>query len=277
MKMLPAVTNKKAWVAMVVLLLGTGVVACSGNNPSGNVLIDDLSEPLNGANSAKIDINSGMGHLTIQRLVDAEQLLSKATLQYLGGQGLPDHTVNMNNGRATFTLRAGGIKQSGFRFPWAACGGAYKWQINLNPTVSSDITAHSDGGNIKLGLAGMIITHLSADSEGGNMDVILPDNAADLTATATTGGGNVNIDLGNSISGRNAITANSGAGSVLVRLPKGIVARIHAITGAGKVTVDPQFAKIDKDTYQSADYDSAVNKVEIMVKSGAGNVSVNTR
>jgi len=45
----------------------------------------------------------------------------------------------------------------------------------------------------------------------------------------------------------------------------------------GKAAMDPRFSKTDKDTYQSSDFESAANKVEIPVKSGAGNVEVNTK
>jgi hypothetical protein len=49
--------------------------------------------------------------------------------------------------------------------------------VLTNPTVSSEITAHSDGGNVRLNLAGMAVTRVSADAGGGNMDGFLPDNA----------------------------------------------------------------------------------------------------
>ena len=41
--------------------------------------------------------------------------------------------------------------------------------------------------------------------------------------------------------------------------------------------VDPRSGKIDRNAYQSPDYDGTANKVEITVHSGAGNVSVNTK
>jgi hypothetical protein len=44
----------------------------------------------------------------------------------------------------------------------------------------------------------------------------------------------------------------------------------------GKAIIDPQFGQIDKYTYQSPDFDTAANKVEITAKSGAGNVIVST-
>ena len=241
-----------------------------------NVLTHNLSEPLNGATSAKVDINSDTGHLTIDKLIGGEQVLASGTLQYFD-QDPPTRTRSSSNGQATLTLRGGGTRRPWFRLPWAACGGAYEWQIHLNPTVLSDITAHSGGGNVKLNLAGMAVTRLSADTGGGNMDVVLPHNAANLSATAKTGAGNVSVEVGSGIQGSNTVNANSGAGDVVVRVPSGIAAKVHATSGLGKVIVDSRFSKTDKNTYQSPDYDSAANKVEITVNSGAGDVSVNTK
>jgi len=219
-----------------------------------NMLTDNLLEPLNEATTAKVDINAGDGNLTIDRLTGDAQVLASGTLQYFENQGLPTRTLVSSNGQATLTLKGGGSRRPWFRLPWAACNGATEWQIHLNPTVASDITAHSDGGNVRLNLADMEITRLSADTGGGNMDVVLPDNAANLSVTAKTG-----------------------AGNVVVCIPSGVAARIHATTGLGKVTVDPRFSKTEDNTYQSPDFDSAADKVEMTVNSGAGNVSVNTK
>jgi len=241
------------------------------------VLTHNLSEPLNGATTAKVNINTGDGNLTIDRLTGGEQVLATGTLQYLESQGLPTWSVNTSNGQATFTLRASGAGRPWFRFPWAACNGATEWQIHLNPDVPSDITAHSGGGNVKLNLAGMAVTRVSADTGGGNMDVVLPDNVANLRVTAKTGGGNVTVEIGGGITGSNTINANSGAGNVVIRLPSGLAARILATSELGKVIMDSRFSKINGNTYQSPDYDGAPDKVEITLNSGAGNVSVNTK
>jgi hypothetical protein len=245
---------------------------------SNNLLIDTLSEPLNGATTAKVDINSGTGNLTIDPLPAGEPVLARGTLQYFEKQGLPAQSVGSENGQVDLTLSAGkgSTRQSWFRLPWAACGGAYAWQIHLNPVVASDITVHTDGGNVKLNLTGMAVTHLKADSGGGNMDVALPDHAANLSAAATTGGGNVSVAIGHGATGSNAVVATSGAGNVVVRVPSGMAARVHASSGFGKVIVDTRFSQIDGDTYQSPAYDSAVDTVEITAHSGAGNISVTT-
>jgi predicted membrane protein len=143
--------------------------------------------------------------------------------------------------------------------------------------VQSDITARSGGGNVELNLAGLAVTRILADTGGGNMKVVLPDDSADLNVTARTGGGNVTVEMGSGVTGNNLIEAGSGAGNVIVRVPSGIAARIHATTGLGKAIVDSRFNKIDANTYESPDYESARDKVEITAHSGAGNVSINTR
>lgn len=240
------------------------------------VLTQSLSEPLDGATTAKVDIDVADGNLSVDRLPGGEQLLASGTLQYVEGR-IPTWAVDTVNGRATLALSARSSGRPWLRFPWEACNAATEWQIHLNPNVQSDITARSGGGNVKLNLAGMTVTHLSADTGGGNMDVVLPDSAANLQVIAQTGGGNVTVEIGNGITGSNTINANSGAGNVVVRVPSGIAARIHASTGWGKQIIDSRFNKLDGSTYQSPDYDGASDKVEIEVHSGAGNVSVKTK
>jgi hypothetical protein len=244
---------------------------------TNNLLTDTLSAPLNGTTRAKVDINSGSGNLTIDKLPDGEHMLATGTLEYFEKQGRPTRSVSAENGQGTLTLKGTGPGQPWFRFPWAACTGATEWQIHLNPVVSSDITAHTGGGNVKLNLAGMAVTRLSADTGGGNMDVVLPDHAEDLRVAAKTGAGNVSVEVGGGTTGNNTVDAKSGAGNVVVRVPRGMAAWVHATSGLGKVTVESGFSKIDDHTYQSPDYDGAVDKVDITANSGAGNVSINTR
>jgi hypothetical protein len=218
-----------------------------------NVLIDNFLEPFNGAVTAKFDINAGDGNLTINQITGDGKVLASGELQYFEKQGLPARNVVFSNGQALLTLKGGSTGQPWFRFPWAACNGATEWQLHINPAIPSDISAHSDGGNINLILAGMAVTHVSADTGGGNVEVVLPNNATNLKVTAKTG-----------------------AGNVVVHIPNNVPARIHATVGLGKVILDPRFSKIDGDIYQSSDFDGAADKVEITASSGAGNVNIIT-
>jgi Cell wall-active antibiotics response LiaF, C-terminal len=209
-----------------------------------------LSEPLGGAASASVDIHTVDGNLRIDALPGGPELAS-GDLQYLENQEPPTRSVIMNGEHAAFSIKSSSKGQSWIRLPWAACNGATEWQVHLNPTIPLDITAHSGGGNVWLDLTGMTITRLTADTGGGNMEVILPDHLVDVH-----------------------VTVKSGAGNVTIQIPGGMAARIQATTGLGKVILDGPFNQIDKLTYQSPDYNRAVQKVEITASSGAGNVSI---
>jgi hypothetical protein len=244
---------------------------------SNELLTDELSAPLNGATSARVEIDTGTGNLTVDNLPAGTQVLASGALQYFEKQGRPTESFTSEGGQATVRLTATAAGRPWFRLPWTACMGGTEWQIHLNPNVSSEITAHTGGGNVKLNLADMALTGLSADTGGGNMDIVLPDHAADLHVVARTGGGNVTVEMGNAITGSNAVEATSGAGNVVVEVPRSIAARVSARTGLGKVIVEPRFSKIDTHTYQSADYADAADRLEITVSSGAGNVSISTK
>jgi len=218
------------------------------------VYIHNLSEALPDATAAKFDIHAGDGNLTIDGLHGSEQVLASGTLEYLESQQIPAQDLVSSSGFATLTLRGGQSKQPRFRMPWSACNGATNWLIHINPQVSSDITARSDGGNLKLDMSGISLTNLSADTGGGNITLILPDGAAYLSVKARTGAGNVDVSI-----------------------PSGLAVRIHATTGLGKLIMDPHLEQIDKATYLSPGYESSSNKVEITASSGAGNVIVSIR
>jgi hypothetical protein len=268
------------WVALLIVLVlvvgGAAVLLSLGSAAGGNMLTQTLQEPLGGITTAKIEIDPGDGNLTLDRLAGGEAVLASGTLQYPESKGPATHELNLNGTQPTFTLKSAG-GQPWLNVPWAACNGASEWQVHLNPGVLTDLTAHTDGGNLKLNLSGMAISRVSADTGGGNVEVVLPDKAANLAVTAKTGGGNVTVELGQLTKGVNTVEANSGAGNVVVRLPAGIAARIQAASGIGKVNMDARFQKIDDKTYQTTGYDTAEDRVTLTLNSGAGNVEIQTK
>jgi hypothetical protein len=218
------------------------------------VLTYDVSEPLGGVTFAKVDINSVDGNLTVDTLACCEQVLASGKLQYTENQKPPTQSLETKDGQTTLMLKSSGKGQTWLKMPWSACNSATEWRVHLNPAVAFEIVAHSGGGNVKLDLSGLTVTGVKADTGGGNMEVVLPDNAKNLSVFAKTG-----------------------AGNAIVSVPGGIAVKVLASSGLGTVIMDPQFNQIDKNTYQSPDFDSAADKIEVTVSSGAGNVSVLTR
>ncbi len=258
---------------LLILLLGS-LNGCISLKPNSKILTQQFSEPLGGASTSRVDIHASTGNLVIGRLEGNEEVLASGSLQYLENQSTPSRSVNVSAGLATFSLRSDAIGKLRLPLPWRASKGALEWQIKFNPKVPLDLTLYSGEGAVKADLAGMAITRVSAESGGGAVDVTLPDNAAALSVLAKTGGGNVTVLVGRGLSGKNLVNAQTGGGKVVIHLPSGLAARITAATGWGKVRVESTFVQLDPKTYQSADYESASDKVEISLASGAGDVTV---
>lgn len=264
-------------IVLLVVVLLAGLLAgftYFGTKATGDILTHNLVEPLDGATSAKVTIDPGDGNLTIDHAAGNENLLASGSLQYYERAGIPASTVTTTKGFATFSLKSNG-EQQWLQLPWEACNNATDWLIHLNPSVALDITVLTGGGNVKIDLTGMNVTRLAAETGGGNMEISLPENAANLDLSAKTGAGKVTIRVGNNITGSNTIAASSGAGEVTVLVPTGVLARIKVTQG--NVIVDPAFTKIDETTYETAGYQSAADKVEITVGSGAGKVNIQSQ
>ena len=238
-------------------------------------LTQAFTEQLNTQNDVMADIHAGDGNLQVDGTASPEALAS-GELQYPEKMGAPTRSVTSVNGKTSLTLKAGtGGGQRWLRLPWAACNGATTWQVHLNPTLPTDLFARSNGGNIHLNLAAMQITRVKIENGGGNVGVILPESAANLEVTASTGGGNVTVSVGGDTNGTNMVRAESGAGNVSVTIPAGIAVRVYATSGMGKVLMPSRINKVGDHVYESTGYDNAVNRVDMTLKSGAGNVSVN--
>jgi hypothetical protein len=61
---------------------------------------------------------------------------------------------------------------------------------------------------------------------------------------------------------------------VVVRVPSGVAARIRASGGLADIRVDRDRFPRAGGVYQSADYDTAANKVDIDVEAGVGSVNI---
>ncbi len=241
---------------------------------SNKLLTQEFQEPLDGATSATIEIDGGVGNLSIDGLANEARVLARGTLEYFQKQGPPERWMQREHERACLRLRARGAGRPWFRVPWLACTGGTEWNVHLSPSVCSDISAHSAGGNVKLDLAASAVSRVSVRSGGGSVEVRLPDDATDLPVAVETGAGNVTVQLGVRTRGKSTLTASSGAGNVVVRIPPGLPARVRATSGLGKVVVDSAFGPAGAHTYESPGYETAVDRLDITLRSGAGNVSV---
>jgi hypothetical protein len=88
-----------------------------------------------------------------------------------------------------------------------------------------------------------------------------------------TGASNTRVMLPTA-AGMTTVKAEAGAASLVIEVPGSVAARIRSRVALGSNQIDEgRFPKAG-DTYQSADYGSADNRVDIDVQGGVGSVRV---
>ena len=68
--------------------------------------------------------------------------------------------------------------------------------------------------------------------------------------------------------------AEIGAASLSIQIPSNVAARIRATGGLASISVDSSRFPKSNGIYQSPDYETAANKVEIRVDAGVGSVNI---
>jgi hypothetical protein len=103
----------------------------------------------------------------------------------------------------------------------------------------------------ELDLRDLKVTDLRVNTGASKTDLTLPANA-----------------------GKTDVRVELGAASVDMVVPEGVAARIRSEHGAAAVEINTARFPYSNGIYESVDYSSAQNKVDIMIQAGAGRVVV---
>ena len=129
-----------------------------------------------------------------------------------------------------------------------------EWRFLLTGDVPVAIKLSAGASSLDLDLTDVRLTFLGVDTGASSVKVKLPAHA-----------------------GQTLLDFDSGAASIELTLPEGVGARIRMDQGASSINVDEKrFPALTSmgGMYQSADYDTAPNKVEIHLQGGANSVSI---
>jgi hypothetical protein len=129
-----------------------------------------------------------------------------------------------------------------------------EWSFNLTLEVPVAIKLDTGASSLDFDMTDVRLTSLDVDMGASSVKLKLPVNA-----------------------GHTLVDFESGAASIDVLVPAGVGARIRFEQGVSSINIDearfPQVTSM-RNLYQSADYDSAANKVEINLEGGANSVRV---
>ncbi len=199
------------------------------------------SVPLDGASRAEVEIQHGAGELTVRSGASAGMVA-----EGMFGGGLK--AKSQRRGDLLDVEMKMAVEPAAF-LNWAP--GGYDWDVRLNADVPISLECETGASKSMLDLRDLKLTELKLETGASSTEVMLPANA-----------------------GYTRVKVQAGAARVDLRVPGGVAARIKASAGLASVTVDQTRFPGGDNRYQSPDYETTANKVDIDIETGVGAVTV---
>jgi hypothetical protein len=223
----------------VLILLGGWVMF--GYILRGTIETEQVSIDLQGASQASLKLSHGAGRLVLGAGAPAGQLL---TGSFAGGVKQRSHK---SGDRLDAHIEANPMLFPPFLSGWQGL----EWKIDLNRDVPLTVRLDTGASQSELDLRDLKVTDLRVNTGASKTDLTLPANA-----------------------GKTDVRVELGAASVDMVVPEGVAARIRSEHGAAAVEINTARFPYSNGIYESVDYSSAQNKVDIMIQAGAGRVVV---
>ncbi|HEY5158719.1 MAG TPA: DUF5668 domain-containing protein [Anaerolineales bacterium] len=198
-----------------------------------------VSIPLEGAASAYIKLDHGAGRLDLHTGAGSGEILHGRF-----GNGL-DYKSHLDGDRLEVKLRTP-------RQVWAWWPGeSLDWEVYLNPSIPLSLKFDSGASSSILDLSDLKVIDLDIDTGAGKTELILPANA-----------GSTHVDI------------DTGASSLKVTIPSSVAASIRVKSGIASVAINARFPHLDGGLYQSPDYNTASNRVDMTIDAGVGSIEI---
>lgn len=198
-------------------------------------LTESLSLPLEGVGDAAVRIRFGAGELNVRPA--AAGLLADG--EYRGGV---KHRIT-GPGRVELE------QDTGQGWPWLDRG--FTWTVGLTPEVPLELRVDAGASRNLLDLRRHRLRSLELHTGASETRVVLPEGA-----------------------GATSVRAEAGAASLILEVPDGVAARIRTRVVLGSVQVDEYRFPPVAGGYESPDYATATNRVDIDVQGGVGSLRV---
>ena len=226
----------------VIILLGVRILwgTVSAGRASGG---EAVQIPIDGAEKAEIQLQHGAGRLRVGAGAKPGNLLEGTF-----GSGL-DYQVKRLGETLSVDM---GVPSQGFMvFPWTWVPGKLDWTVHLNENLDMALKLKTGANETQLDLAGLQVTELKLQTGASSTMVTLPAKAG-----FTKG------------------EIESGVASLSVRVPQEVALRLRVEGGLSGIQVDTHRFPRSGGVYQSTDYDSAANRIDLFIKTGVGSVDI---
>jgi len=242
------------WPAITVVLIlgmfaaGAWLVGITGQVFDEEILYKNFVQELNGAASAKVDIDFGAGQLDIQSGAQKGELV-RGKLGYTNTLNYYQNFEVLGD-TAVFKINS---KQTDIAPKWLfnPQGGdnIIKWDINLSAFVPLELDINTGVGQSELDLSELNITELDVSVGVGESTIYLP----------STGQFEAHI--------------SGGIGKLVVYIPEGMAARVHVSSGLGNTRMVGSFIQ-QNGSYTTPGYENSENWVDLFVSGGIGEIQI---
>jgi len=203
---------------------------------------EHASIPLEGAQSARVRVQHGAGRLEVSAGAGIGLL---AEGDFTGGL---EHGSKVQGNALEVKMNP---PEQIFPFAWSP-GTSLDWSFGLTRDIPLSLDFETGASESRLNLRELRLTELRLKTGASATTIDLPANA-----------------------GYTRVSVESGAASVNINVPEGVAARIQTKGGLSTIQVDSQRFPQTGGVYQSADYETAANKVEMDIQMGVGSVNIN--
>ncbi len=218
------------------ILILAGVVLISGSVRRGSIETSAIGVPLEGATRARVRIDHGGGELRVGSLSAGSLSLCEGTV------GAVEQRVSRSRDRLDVSLR----QRHG---SWFKSLGR-EFRVDFNPAVELELDFHTGASDSRIDLTDLLVESFELKTGASSTVVTAPER------------------------GHTRAAVDAGAASVEFRVPPSVAARITVDTGLADVSIDTSRFLPSGGGYESPDYSTSVNRLELRIKGGVGSFKV---
>ncbi len=232
------------WPAFLILL---GIWFLMGKTwASEEIVLEEGSIDLEGAERATVTVKHGAGKLTVNSSAESGTLASG-----MFANGL-DARVKRDGNQLNVIMKSHSPVFPDVMFPWNwTTGKGFQWDFGFTKDIPLNLVFETGAVDAHLDLADLQVKDLLLKTGASSTNLTLPAEA-----------------------GLTQVKVEAGAAAVIIRVPEGVAARMKTEVGLAAVSVNQsRFPKLNG-YYQSADYESAENKADIRIEAGLGSIEI---
>ncbi len=252
------------------LWLSGGVSGVERALPVGEAVIGEkIAQPLDGAKTASIRIDSSVGELIVKALDDSDNLI-EGTIYSVERETIREQ-YEKDGDDISYRLNSDWEPGSSINFSEHSTP-RLSWNLALTNTIPLNLDISLGVGESNLDLSELQVSEIDLNIGVGQTTVKLP--AGEYDAYVEGGVGQTIVTLPDK--GQITLKVQGGVGEIVIRIPEEMAAKIYVDRGIAGLSVPSGYSQSDN-TYTSPDYEEAENRVEIHLDQGIGNIAIRER